>query len=64
MVFNDSYSMMGKSLSDFDVVEVVAFVSPEGYAGEAFASWIGSSGPISVAENDLKIDVKLERKDF
>lgn len=64
MVFNDSYSMMGKSLSDFDVVEVVAFVSPKGYAGEAFASWIGSSGPISVAENDLKIDVKLERKDF
>ena len=64
MVFNDSYSMMGKSLSDFDVVEVVAFVSPKGYAGEAFASWIGSSGPISVAENDAKIDVKLERKDF
>ena len=64
MVFNDSYSIMGKSLSDFDVVEVVAFVSPKGYPGEAFASWIGSSGPISVAENDLKIDVKLERKDF
>ena len=64
MVFNDSYSMMGKSLSDFDVVEVVAFVSPKGYAGEAFASWVGSSGPISVAENGPKIDVKLERKDF
>ena len=64
MDLDDSYSMMGKSLSDFDMVEVVAFVSPKGYAGGAFASWTGSSGPISVAENDLRIDIKLKRKDF
>ena len=64
MVLDDSYSMMGKSLSNFDVVEVVVFVSPKGYAGDAFASWAGSSGPISVAENDLKVDIRLERKDF
>ena len=64
MDLDDSYSMMDKSLSDFEVVEVVAFVSPTGYAGGAFASWTGSSGPISVAENDLRIDIKLKRKDF
>ena len=64
MDLDDSYSMMDKSLSDFDVVEVVAFVSPKGYAGGAFASWTGSSGPISVAENDVRIDIKLKRKDF
>ena len=64
IILNDSYSLMGQSLSNFDVIEVSASVSPAGEAGAAFSTWTGSSGPIDVANSDRKIDIRLERKDF
>ncbi len=64
MFLDDSHSMTGKSLSDLKEIVVVAYISPSGNAGETFATWEGSSGPIDIDNKGQELDIRLRRKDF